>query len=431
MTSFLLSVLALSAIAAFVWLARGVAGGSVPFLIAIVGFALNIVGAWLIAIGFTGRPFKALEEQHGVELFFHVLALNFLFLLGAQLMSLILAGSSGQWGVKNVVRFSIPGLRARMAALGIVGVITFGLYLHKLATNPLGVAFSGEHKSRQLALLRNSATAGFTGHYWRYSFAMSFILPFASWYFLCRMYNNERRYRLDWCWFGLFFVSSLYAAVVSLQKFPLLVYLVLTTLVFLESRRKKLRFSHLAILGVILIAVVSGMYTYFEAVKEPPLVRLQLAGNRTIIGQVYSSLAYLDIFPHRIGYLLGGTFPNPRGILPFVPFDFTHVGWTYLYPHHPHGLYGTANTVYFMEFYVNFGYLAMYAIAPITGGLVMLISNRVSAIACPEIRVPVSYLFGALFFRLSLTSFFQVFQEAILVLGTIGCLWLCTGIRSK
>jgi hypothetical protein len=389
------------------------------------------VGAWLIAIGFTGRPFKALEEQHGVELFFHVLTLNFLFLMGAQLMSLILESSSGQCGTNNMVRFSISGLRAGMAALGILGVITFGLYLHKLASNPLGVAFSGEHKSRQLALLRNSATAGFAGHYWRYSFAMSFILPFASWYFLCRMYSNGRRSRLDWCWFGLFFVSSLYAAAVSLQKFPLLVYLVLTTLVFLEIRNKKIEFSHLAILGTVLVAVVSGMYTYFEAVKESLSVRLQLAANRTIVGQVYSSLAYLDIFPYRIGYLLGRTLPNPRGVLPFVPFDFTHVGWTYLYPHHAHGLYGTANTVYFMEFYVNFGYLAMYASAPITGALVMLISSRVSAIALAEFRVPVSYLLALLFFRLSLTSFFQVFQEAILVLGTIGCLWLWMGVRTK
>jgi hypothetical protein len=417
--------------AAFVWLARRVAGGSIPFMIAIFGFALNMIGAWFIAIGFTGRPFKALEEQHGVELFFHVITLNFLFLLGASLVSLILASSSRERSANNCVTFSVSGLRAGMAVLGVVGVITFGLYLHKLAINPLLVALAGEHKSTQLALLRNSATAGFTGHFWRYSFVMSFILPFASWYFLCQLYSNERRHRFDCWWFVLFFMSSAYAAAVSLQKMPLLMYLVLTTLVFLEIRNTKIRFSHLVILGTLLAAVVSGMYTYFEAVKEPPLVKLQLAANRTIIGQVYSSLAYLDIFPNRTGYLLGRTLPNPRGILPFVPFDFTHVGWTYLYPHHAHGVYGTANTMYFMEFYVNFGYLAMYAIAPVTGSLVMLLSSRVSAIASAEFRIAVSYLLGMLFFRLSLTDFFQVLQEAILVLGTIGCLWLWTAVMSK
>jgi oligosaccharide repeat unit polymerase len=318
-----------------------------------------------------------------------------------------------------------------MAVLGFVGLITFGLYLQKLAINPLGVALSGEHKSRQLGLLRNSATAGFAGHYWRYNFAMSFILPLASWYFLCRSYCNERHRRLDQILFLLFFTASIYAAVVSLQKFPLLIYVVITTFVLFEIRRKNISFSALAILGTVLAALTTSMYALFEAVKEPLLQRLLLGANRTVVGQVYPALAYLDLFPHRTGYLLGQTFPNPRGVLPFVPFDFTHLGWTYLFPQHAHGLYGTANTMYFMEWYVNFGYLGMYVIAPLTGCLIMFIGRGADAISVRELRIPASYLLASLFFRLSLTDLFQVFQEMILVLCMIVGLWLCARVAEN
>jgi hypothetical protein len=84
------------------------------------------------------------------------------------------------------------------------------------------------------AVLRDAATAGFEGHYWRYNVGMAYLLPFASWYFLCRLTDRSARGALDWAGTLIFGGLSIFASVISLQKAPLLIYLVTSFVVFLR-----------------------------------------------------------------------------------------------------------------------------------------------------------------------------------------------------
>ena len=426
MTTALISAVALCAIATVVWLMLYVGKRQIIFVVVTCGFTVNMVGAWLIAIGVTGRPWKNIEQRYGVELLVHVIALNLLFIIAAACFNHVI-GRIVSSGFRSRAAIDRPALRQGMLVLGIISAVVFWLYLSSLTANPLWAVITGEHNEVQLAELRDLATARFEGHYWHYNVVLAYMLPLVSWYYLCRMYIAKSR--VDRYLWIVFSALAIYAATVSLQKFPVVLYAATTLLVFWEVSGRRRTMGRGAVLAMTLSVIIVATYVYFAGAQDSWIVILGEGVQRIVVGQMYPALFCLHIFPGHIGYLLGRTFPNPAGILPHTPFDLTYELWTYMFRDHIAGIHGGANTVYFMEWYVNFGYCGMYAIVPAAALFVALVSRIVGGISPPELRIPVLYLLAGVLFRLSLTSVFQVLEPVILIFCVVALLRLWASRR--
>ncbi|MGH7498870.1 MAG: oligosaccharide repeat unit polymerase [Gemmatimonadales bacterium] len=410
------------AIGGFVWLGARIDGGAraTPFFATVFAIALlDMVGAWLIAIGESGREFKAAEAAHGLPLLLHVVAVNYLFLLGAAAFRRVRFEELHILGERSAAFLTVQ--RLGMFALGALGTLLLYLYASQLSVIPLiAILFGGEDQG-VAAVLRNAATAGFQGHYWRYNVGMAYLLPFVSWYFLCRLIDRSTRGALDWVGAIVFTGLSLFASVVSLQKAPLLTYLVMSFVVFLKASRRRVNWRSLAVLGGLLLVPLPVLYTLFiGATNVSAAESVLLALHRFFGGQIYPALWYLDVFPRQLDFLHGVGLPNPGGFLPFTPVAPAYEVWARIFPDlETAGLHGTANTVYFMEMYANFGIPGMYAIGPIAGAMAMLLSRWVESVRVPYVSVPLTALFMVACVRLALTDFTIFLFDLSLVIAIL------------
>jgi hypothetical protein len=152
----------------------------------------------------------------------------------------------------------------------------------------------------------------------------------------------------------LFFMAA-FSATMSIEKGPLLMLLVmlyLTHVSMLDGRyyqRTTMRF----IPGlVLLIAVLKMKFMGSTSLSEA----LGDSAWRVLTGQITPAYFYLEQFPSHTPYLLGTSFPNPGGILPFEAVSVSVKVAEIMYPNDVvRGIVGSAPTVYWAEMYANFG----------------------------------------------------------------------------
>jgi hypothetical protein len=356
------------------------------------------------------------------------MAVNFLFLLGAA------AFRGFRFREFRILGDTSPTFRAvqrvGIFGLGALGVFLLYLYASKLSVIPLVAVLIGGEEQGVAAVLRDAATAGFEGHYWRYNVGMAYLLPFASWYFLCRLTDRSTRGALDWVGTLIFGGLSIFASVISLQKAPLLIYLVTSFVVFLLASGSRVNWRSVAILGALVLAPLPILYSVFIGATGVSLEQaVLLAVHRLLGGQIYPALWYFDVFPRQLGFLYGLGLPNPGGFLPFTPVVPAYEVWARIFPElEAAGLRGTANTAYFMEMYANFGVPGMYAIGPVAGALVMLLTRWIAAVRIPFLSVPLLALFMIVCVRLALTDFTLFLLDLSLVIAVL--LMLVVGLAA-
>ena len=92
-------------------------------------------------------------------------------------------------------------------------------------------------------------------------------------------------------------------------------------------------------------------------------------------------------FPYYHEYLLGRSFPNPGGLLPFEPFKLTVEIMDWKHPSlASKGIVGTAPTVYWGEMYANFGWLGIIIPPFFVGFYLHILSNLISKIENSPIK---------------------------------------------
>jgi hypothetical protein len=366
-----------------------------------------MVGVAFIAVSWTGRPFVELEYRYGIELLIHVFLTSIIFLLSSLLVKKLRWPTIVIQGEKT--ELFQKALRYSMLGLGVLGVLVFGVYLSMLKTIPIISVLKGSTSQLANALLRSSATNGFEGDYWRFNSAISYIIPFVSWFFLISYIKYKKKFDLQ-MFLSFFFIAS-FAAVVSIQKAPIIIYLGLTYLVYLVARGKRFSLKNILYILAVSLVIIPGMYILFMNVKDQGILTpLQFALNRAFVGQIYPGLYYLAAIPENIDFLNGTSLPNPGGLLWHTSVNHAQVIWRFFFPDLAlKGMQGTMNTIYIMDGYANFGYLGMYLVACISGVLVMAISRLLQSITMDELRIPLIFLFSKELMKLGMTSFSQVF----------------------
>lgn len=404
--------------------------GFSPFLSATVGFfCFNLIGAFLIAIGFTSTEFGFLEVKYGDSLLFHTLGASFIFLCGAFLAKKI-----------HINKFSLKeqkyllfkqSLTVGMILFVFLGITIFFWYVSKLGKIPLMEVFSGLD-GMQVAQLRDEVTSHFDGSYIVVSFGLFYLLPFSSWYFLCKAYvAGVNVCKKNLSIFIVIFFLSCFASLVNLQKAPVLIYFLMTCLVYLVISNKKLNFKNSVFFILVMFAVFCLLYKYFMGADLGAFSTFYYGILRIFGGQIYPGLAYFDYFPRIHSYLEGAGLPGVWQLVADHRFLTSSELWGYYYPNlKVLGMQGTFNTVFYMQFYAEFGYWGMYLISLFAGFMVMLISKILRAFDFPELAVPLNFLFAVQFLKLSMTDFTIAFcgTDFILLVSSIVLLLVISSI---
>jgi hypothetical protein len=137
--------------------------------------------------------------------------------------------------------------------------------------------------------------------------------------------------------------------------------------------------------------------------------------SRSFTGQITPAYFYLQYFPGVKDFLLGGTFPNPGGILPFMPFAYTVELMNWVFPDlAATGVVGSMPTVFWCESYANFGILGIPVIAMIVGILLTAISRIITLVKWSPVSIGLGVWVILHYKDLSGTGFSGFFVDASL-----------------
>jgi len=225
------------------------------------------------------------------------------------------------------------------------------LYLSKIPVTAIGVALldSVSEAKEARSLMGND----FPGKYHWYSVIMhdlanvlTFIL-FAAWLTL-----KKKKILLL---LVVAFSISTFTAIMATEKGPfawLLIGLFITHILVRNAGRVPVKRA-LVFLYVV-IAFLILFYIFFMGVSDVGSALLSVF-SRTFAGSVQPAYHYLEFFPEHQDFLLGRSFPNPSGLLPFEPYRLTVEVKNWSHPNLKEGVVGSMPAVFWAELYANFG----------------------------------------------------------------------------
>ena len=251
-----------------------------------------------------------------------------------------------------------------------VVVFTFMLYLSKLPQIALFIALT-EGYSEDVRIARSLMGNDFAGNYHWYSLIIHQISNLLTFTLYAGWIKSKRKSILTL--FVISFMVSSLAALVATEKAPfiwLLIGLFITSLIVKKNGVFKLK--KLFIYSPIAIAVMVWMFMTFMGSDSVGDASKALF-SRVFSGSIGPSYFYLELFPEHEGFLLGRSFPNPGGLIPFDQYRLTVEVMRWKFPGiFMRGAVGSAPTIFWAEMYANFSLLGVI-IAPIFVGVYLYV----------------------------------------------------------
>lgn len=325
---------------------------------------------------------------------------SLIFLLSGALTARLIAKSiysspEKKWEIEKNSPFFLPLL------FFLISIAVFLIYLRSLDAVPLIEAIKGAERE-DIAMLRFKATAGSElKHHW-ISLFISEFLPFLSFYFLAFYLLTKKKFILPILLVCL--PIAFFAQLVDAQKAPAILFLIGLFLAVWYVRGINLSLKHLLLLGLISLLILAVLYSIFMP-SSTTLNNFLNPLRRATVSQIASSYFYLKFFPEERSFLLGRSFPNPKGIFPFENYPLTVKIMDYLNPSlAPRGRSGSANTVFWAELYANFGFWPIPFISLLLGAFLYLIEFFFEKRKLSPLRTALFAWLALFLSRLSLTS---------------------------
>ncbi|MCD4828670.1 MAG: hypothetical protein K8R90_04465 [Candidatus Cloacimonetes bacterium] len=248
------------------------------------------------------------------------------------------------------------GFRVSFMLLAGASIAISVYYLSLLPSIPFFDMFKTS-VAHSLAISRDLATSSFAGKYHRFSFYFRNILPtLALMTFAARMNWKNQFWNIA---FLLTFVFTAFMHVNDVQKMPLINFLGMTLLAYFIFKGR-FEWKKVLWLTIIVIVILVVMYQFIMGMFGQEIGKIILTiCERLFLAQTKGMYTAFRIYPERFDYLLGATIPNPAGIFPYKRFFLGYQVFAYTFG--VKEVVGTAPTVYYTEFYCNFGYGAMIA----------------------------------------------------------------------
>lgn len=299
--------------------------------------------------------------------------------------------------------------------LTIVSVIVLLFYLRQLPNIPI-LSIVSSLGTDELILLRSDATTGFTGKLHWYNLLLRSIVPFLS--YISFFEFLKKRTKLFFLLFGI----SVFSAIVSLQKAPLILYLSSLIFAYYLFYKKQISKRVIVVFSFIFLGLLIVMYIFFMGydVNSKGINKLISAPfYRALSSQIAPLYSYFEMFPGYHDFLYGSSFPNPGNILPFENYRLTVEVMNYIKPELAlKGVVGSAPTVFFGEIYANFAEIGMAVSMIIVGIILYLIYSTFERMPKNFVSLALNVWFSFHISKLAMTGFSSVFM-GVSIFGVI------------
>lgn len=278
--------------------------------------------------------------------------------------------------------------------IAIITALTEGASAAKQARSDMGNSFPGKYHWYKLVMHDLGNLITFT------SFALWLKIQRAK-YFL---------------FFLLAFCYSGFVAVMATEKGPMAWLLIgLFMVYFLVKCNGFIPFKKLFPFVLAIVSLLALSYIYFMGSGDVGSA-LWSVFSRAFSGSISPSYFYLEFFPVHQDYLLGQTFPNPGGLMPYEPYRYTIEIMNWKFPSIVgSGIVGTMPTVFWGEAYANFGPLGIPIVAFIIGCLVALVSHLVSTLEINPLTIGFLVWLILIFKDLATTGFSGYFYNIYII----------------
>ena len=213
---------------------------------------------------------------------------------------------------------------------------------------------------------------------------------------------------------------SVFVAIMATEKAPIAWLLIgLFMVYFLVRSNGFIPFKKLIPFALLIVSLLVVAYIYFMGAGDVSSA-LWSVFSRAFSGSISPAYFYLEFFPEHQEYLLGRTFPNPGGLMPYGPYRYTVEVMNWVFPNLvDSGVVGTAPTVFWGEAYANFGPLGVPVVAFLIGCLVALVSYLVSRIEINPFTIGFLVWLILIFKDLSTTGFSGYFYNIYIISITV------------
>lgn len=297
----------------------------------------------------------------------------------------------------------------------LISLFVFIIYLSKLPSIPLIELIKGT-PDVNIKELRNLATTRFSGKYHWYSLFFNSILTFIT--FILFAEYLVKKNKLNLFLFLLVFLTASFAALVPTHKAPFMWLIIGLVFTFILVKGKKLNAKLLFSLGVTGIIILVLMFKHFMGLNNRNYFEIiNIIFSRLTTGQLTSAYFYLELFPEKIDYLYGRTFPNPGGILPWTPYPLTIEVANYINPNlSKSNIVPTAPAPFWGEMYVNFGIIGIVVSSLFVGLILYAIQYYVLKMPLNSITIGLNSWLIIELHKLALKGLSSVFMDIDLII---------------
>lgn len=240
----------------------------------------------------------------------------------------------------------------------------FMFYLRTLPGIPLLAALAGMGK--EAGLLRSMATNAYAGRQHYYSLFFSHLLPFIV-YVAVAIAIGRRRLG-SWLVCGVIFLTTMFVMIAATEKSPVVYLFSGIALTFLIARKIDIRLRHVLILGVAAVILMSLVQCYIGSALGRPIGDILYMIASRLGASSGVAYYYLGMFPDAHSFLLGSSFPNPRGILPFEGYALTREVMHFIAGGvTSSGVVGSCPAVFWAELYANYSGIGVVVLSPVVG----------------------------------------------------------------
>ncbi len=325
---------------------------------------------------------------------------------------------------KTPLKFFKVNIGVQLSIILVLVISFFSLLIYRMKVGELPILnlFSGANEAA-LALMRSDAGNNFSGKlHW-----FKFLIGASSKFMLIILFFNKRR---NFLWKSLFTICLFYVffiSVMNLNKAPI-IDLLLLLFVSGVVQKKRINFKLIIGLAAVVFSILILMYVFFMGQSDKNLlVILKIIFHRVFVSQIAPFYWYQDL-QSSIGFLMGSTFPNPGGFLPFENFPITTKVYAHAYPQKvATGIVGSLPTAFFADWWINFGTIGAIFSMLLFGFILQFFDLLFkSYVTLKQSIIPISYYIYLMFFMSQYvgTSFVGILFDFELVLVTILALFL-------
>ncbi len=236
-----------------------------------------------------------------------------------------------------------------------------------------------------LTLSRSLMTNGFSGYTW-YSLFIHDLLIFLSLIFFVQ-FLLSKTFLSCLCFIASFSLAS-FTLLMTTEKAPFAWYLISLFICYCAVRYSgRYPVRKLVFLFLLILLMLAGTYAVF--MNSTDLWKgISSVFSRAFAGSIQPAYHYLEFFPEHQDYLLGRSFPNPGGLLPFEPYSLTQEVMKWVNPaDFEKGIIGTMPTVYWGELYANFGYFGILIVPFFIGGYFVILEKVAGAVSSMPVKI--------------------------------------------